>query len=214
MTVAAPVVHEIAVIAREISRVGTLLRSESFHLSVLVSHIHLAVVRIEHGCLEVNVTRLLVHTVDGSHIIVTLLHLTDQFAVHIVEIEVHIAVAVARKQDVLLAHDAVLYHFFLHKLRNDFLDELLALTGERIYGIEAHIVLMAIHRIDDEAVGIRRSLDARIIAVSIYRHIQSDGLARLHIVAPEAHLGIILSCLRIFIGILARIVVELLSGRI
>ena len=73
---------------------------------------------------------------------------------------------------------------------------------------------MAIHRIDDEAVGIRRSLDARIIAVSIYRHIQSDGLARLHIVAPEAHLGIILSCLRIFIGILARIVVKLLSGRI
>ena len=179
-----------------------------------MSHIHLAVVRIEHGCLEINVTRLLVHTVDGSHIIVTLLHLTDQFAVHIVEIEVHIAVAVARKQDVLLAHDAVLYHFFLHKLRNDFLDELLALTGERIYGIETHIVLMAIHRIDDEAVGIRRCLDARIIAVSIYRHIQSDGLARLHIVAPEAHLGIILSCLRIFIGILARIVVKLLSGRI
>ena len=126
----------------------------------------------------------------------------------------HIAITVARKQNILLAHNAILYYLFLHKLRNNFLDELLALAGERIYGIKTHVVLMTIHRIDNETVGIRRCLDARIITICIYRHIKGNGLARLHIIAPKAYLGIILSCLRIFIGILARIVVELLSCRI
>ena len=142
-----------------------------------------------------------------------LTYLADQLAFHIIEIKVHIAVAVAREQDVLLAHDAVLHHLFLDELRHAFLDDLLALAGEWIHGVEAHVVLMAVHRIDDETVGVWSGLDARIIAVCIYRNIQCEGLARLHIVAPEAHLGVVLSCLRILVGILTRIGMILAVGR-
>ena len=179
-----------------------------------MSHINLAVVCIEHGCLEVDVAGLLIHAVDGGNIVVTLLYLADQLAFHIIEIKVHVAVAVAREQDVLLTHDAILHHLFLDELRHAFLDDLLALAGEWIHGVEAHIILVAVHRIDDETVGVWSGLDSRIVAVCIYRNIQCEGLARLHIVAPEAHLGVVLSCFRILVGILSRIIVELAAGRL
>ena len=213
MAVAAPGVYEIAVIAREVSRVGTSRIGKALHLSVLMSHVNLAVVRIELGSLEINIARLLIHSVDRGNIIVALLYLAQELAVHIIEIEMHEAVAVARQQDVLLAHDAVFNHFFLYKLRHTLLDEHPALAGERIDCIEAHVVLMAVHRIDNQTVGVWRCLDAWIIAVGIYRHIERHGLAVLHIIAPEAHLRVVLSCLRIFIGILSRIVVILAMGR-
>ena len=213
MAVAAPGIDEIAVIAREVSRVGTSRIGKALHLSVLMSHVNLAVVRIELGSLEINIARLLIHSVDRGNIIVALLYLAQELAVHIIEIEMHEAVAVARQQDVLLAHDAVFNHLFLYKLRHTLLDEHPALAGERIDCIEAHVVLMAVHRINNQTVGVWRCLDAWIIAVGIYRHIERHGLAVLHIITPEAHLRVVLSCLRIFIGILSRIVVILAMGR-
>ena len=58
--------------------------------------------------------RLLQSRMEMPNIVVALLYLADQLAFHIIEIKVHVAVAVAREQDVLLAHDAVLHHLFLH----------------------------------------------------------------------------------------------------
>ena len=213
VAVRAPVVDEITIVAREIGRVGTLLVGESLHLAILVRHIHLSVVGIELGCLEIYIARLLVHAIDVGHVVVALLHLSQQLAVHVVEIEVHVAVAVARQQDGLLTHDAVLHHLFLHKLRHALLDELLALAGERIHRVEAHVVLMAIHGVYYQAVGIGRCLDARIVAVGIHRHIERHRLAVLQVVAPEAHLRVVLPRLRVLVGILARIVVKLGSRR-
>ena len=126
----------------------------------------------------------------------------------------HIAVAVAWHEDIFLAHDAVLHHLLFHKLRHALLDEHLAGTRERIDRIESHIVLMAVHRIDNQTVAVWRSLDARIIAVCIYRNIKADGLASLQIITPEAHLGIVLTRLRILVGILAWIIVELRMCRL
>ena len=53
MAVAAPGIDEIAVIAREVSRVGTSRIGKALHLSVLMSHVNLAVVRIELSSLEI-----------------------------------------------------------------------------------------------------------------------------------------------------------------
>ena len=165
MGIRAPCVHEVTVITREDSGIGTLCISKALNLAILMSHINLTVVSVQLGCLEIDIASLLVHTIDTGYIVVTLLYLTNQLTVHIIEIEVHISIAVARKQNILLAHETVLYHFFLDKLRHAFLNQLLTLACERIHGIETHIVLMTVHGVDNQTVGIRRCLDTWIIAV-------------------------------------------------
>ena len=154
MAVRAPGIDEISEIAREIGSIRTLRICESLHLTILVSHIYLSVVRIDHRSLEVHIPGLLVHSVNLGHIIISLLYLANQLAVHIVEIQMHIAVAVAWHEDIFLAHDAVLHHLLLHKLRHALLDEHLAGTCKRIDRIESHIVLMAVHRIDNQTVAV------------------------------------------------------------
>ena len=179
-----------------------------------MSHIHLSVVWAEHGCLEIDITRFLIHSVDVGHIVVTLLHLTNQLTIQVVEIEVHITITIAWQQDGLLAHDALLYHFLLHILLDILTDEHLATASKRIDRIKTHIILMTVHRIDNEAVGIGRSLDARIVTIGIERYIELKGLATLHIIAPKAHLRIVLSCLRVLVGKLTRIFMIFRSPRL
>ena len=188
MSIRAPGIHEVTVITREDSSIRPLGISKTLNLAILMCHVNLTVVSIQLSSLEINITCFLIHTIDTGYIIVTLLYLTDQLAVHIIEIEMHIAIAVARKQNILLAHDTVLYHFFLHKLRYTFLNQLLALSSERIHGIETHIVLMTVHGVDNQAVGIRRCLDTWIIAICINRNIERNHLTSLQVIAPETHL--------------------------
>ena len=58
---------------------------------------------------------------------------------------------------------------------------------------------MAVERVDEHARRVGRGLDARYVAVGIERYLQLAGLVALDVVAPYAHLGVVLSCLRVLV---------------
>ena len=206
----APRVEKELVVAREHSRVPTVLIGEALGLSVLVVDEHLAVASALRSSLIEHVARLLVVAVDVGNIILPVANLPLLRAVHRVEIEVHVAIAVAGEQDVAFAHNHLAEHVLLHIFGNAFLDEQLGNGGACIHGVEVQHVLMAVHRSHDDLIGFAHREDARQIAIGVDRHLQLACLSALDVEAPSRNGGIHLAGLRIFIAVEAGI--ELVFG--
>ena len=201
----APHIDEILVVGTEDGTVLTGLLCESLTLSVGTRHKHLfvggsvgvgGIIHVARGC---------VNAIYVEHLIFSCCHATLQLAREGVEIEMVESIALRGQEDIV-AHDAcVLYRSLL--------DILIDLVGynqfgkcrEWIYHIYRKVVLMAIQCEHCHLRGILGRGNAGDISIGIHGHVELASLMRLDVIAPNRHLGIVLACLGIFIGIKPRI---------
>ena len=81
------------------------------------------------------------------------------------------------------------------------LDDELCHGAAGIDSIEAEVVLMTVHSVDNDAHRVVGGLDARHVAVSIEGHLQAIDLMALDVVAPSAYGAVVLASLRILVRI-------------
>ena len=209
----APYIDKILEVLAEYGSVHSSLGREQFRLTVGMSHHHLLVCRTVGIGSEIGVTRLFVIAIHGCHHIVLLHNLALQLSVQVIEIQMVIAIALTRQQDMLVCDLHIRQHVFLDILVHLVLDGQLAHRRERIGHIDTEHVLMAVHGEDGNLRRITGSLDARDIAVGIEWQVDLPRLVRLDVITQHAHLRVHLSRHRILIGVVAWIFRKLLSLR-
>ena len=89
-------------------------------------------------------TRLLVIAIDVANLIVALFYLAQQLTIEVIEVEVHITIAVAGQQDVTVADDSTGIGLLTDILVDLIFYCQLANGGQRIGHIDAQAVLMAV----------------------------------------------------------------------
>ena len=210
----APAVEEVAVVAREGGVVPSFRAREGGHTPLLVGHVDLALHGRAASSLEVSVARGGIITVDGRHVVVTLLDLAQEFSLLIIKVEVQMAVAVGRHEDVVLHDGNIAHGLALDILLHALLQQEARLARRGVGVMETEAVLVAVHRIEDDAACVGRRLDAGDVSISIQRQIVLLRATIVEVIDPSRDLGVVLSRLRILIAILARIDLILLVGRI
>ena len=119
----APRVDEILEIAREDGCVPTFGLREARCFSVLMTYENLPVVRIQSRSLIIDVACGFVVAIDLGDVVVAVGHFAHEATIHVVEIKVHIAVAVAGQQQRRLSHLHLFHHLFFDIFFAFFLDD-------------------------------------------------------------------------------------------
>ena len=198
--VVAPSVDEVLIVAREECRVPSLSIGETLSLAVLMIYVYLTVGWCKSGSLIIYVACLGIVAIHFGNIELA----TDgalQLTVHIIYVQIHESRAVAGQNDVVANELDGFNCRLLHILGHRLLDEKLGYGGARIDSIETELVLMTVHSVHYDAVGIDCRLDARHVSVGIDGHIKAIYLATLDVVTPRCNDAVVLTCL----GILVRI---------
>ena len=151
--------------------------------------------------LIIYVASLGVVAIYGSDVVVAVTDGALQLSVHIIYVELGVTRAVAGEQN-LVADELYAFHCLLtHILVYMLLDDELCHGAARIDSIEAEVVLMTVHCVDNDAHRVVGWLDARHVAVSIERHLKAIDLMALDVVAPSAYGAVVLTSLRILVRI-------------
>ena len=172
-------------------------------------HKHLTVCRSERSRLIVDVARLGVVAVHLGDIVVAIADSAQQLTVHIVNVELHVARAVARQKYVVADELHALHGFLLHVLRHRFLHDELRNGAARVHAVEAKLVLMAVHGVYHHTRRVYSSLDARHVSVGVERHLKLRNLVRLDVVAPSRHETVVLARLGVLVLVVAGVDVVL-----
>ena len=202
----APSADEVSEIGAKDGCVPTSLWRQAFATSVLMGHPYTLVSGTIFMRCIVNIASLLVVAIDVAHLIVATLHLTDQMTVHIIQIKVHPPVTIAGQKDMLFGKLDVADGFVLDVASHLVLDDHFTLCGQRICHINTQAILMAIHCIDGNALGIAGHHDAWNIAVSIDRNLQLACLCGTDVIRPHRAGRVPFACNGILIGVETRIV--------
>ena len=204
-----PCMDEVLPVAAEDGRAPPRLRRQALPPAVLAGHPHALVGSpvLMRGI--VGIAALLVIAIDGADFVVATFYLPQQLSVQVIEIQVHIAVAVAGQQDVLAADAQATHGLFADILVRPVLDSQLADGAQRIYHIDAQAVLMPVQRTHRHTAGIVSRHNARYVAAGVHRHLQLPRAATLYVIAPHADGSILPTCYRILVGVEAGIVGEL-----
>jgi len=151
--------------------------------------------------LEVDVAGGFVIAIDIGYVVGSHTDGALELSVHVVDVELHEAVPVAGQDDGILGDDSLLISLLLHIFGHALLDEQCGQGAARIHRVEVEIVLMPVQRVHHHAVRVGCGQDARHIAIGIEGHPELQNLVRLDVVAPGRDDGVVLSGLRIFVGI-------------
>ena len=149
-----------------------------------MGHVNLPVVRVECRRLVIDVARGLVHAIDVGDVVVAWGYLPEQLPVVVVHVDVVVAVAVGRHQDVVVANLEVDHGLLLHVLGHALFQEQVGHGAARVGGIEVEHVLMSRHGVDQHLVGVGSRHDARHVAVGVERHLQLLRPVALDVIAP------------------------------
>ena len=165
-----------------------------------MTYVYLTVGSTKSCCLIVYVASLGIETIYFGNVVLAT-NCTLQLTVHIVYVKIHITRTVAGQKDIVAYKLDSLNCRLLHILGHRLLDEELGNCGARIDCIETELILMTVHSVHYDAVGIDCRLDARHIAVGINGHIEAKSLAALYVIAPCCYNTVVLTCLRILVRV-------------
>ena len=102
-------------------------------------------------------------------------------------------------------NDDGIHCIFLHVVFCSLPDDQVAYCGARVDTVKIELVLMAVHSIDNDSVGIRSCFDTGNVAVVGEWNVELTGLSTFNVIAPYADLRVVLTGFRVFVAVFSRI---------
>ena len=104
----APSIYEILIIARENSSIPAFLIGETLNLSISMTDVNLTIVRIQCCSLIINIARFFIYSIHICDIKFAIANLTFKSSCTTIQIKLHEAIAVRRKQNIVFAQTNII----------------------------------------------------------------------------------------------------------